>query len=143
MQRSFSMLNTCKTSLYSPRIFSLYASNHSLVSLSTLSFSSLSNSFTLKAHKLRAFGTKAAAAQNGSDAYTFLAEDSVSWASLGVSDSISRALCNVGLHRPSLVQVIDFLFCFFLFFFNSVFVFFKWLCLRFLFLGSVSCGFTW
>ncbi|PHT34106.1 hypothetical protein CQW23_25906 [Capsicum baccatum] len=35
---------------------------------------------------------------------TFFAEDSVSWNSLGVSESLSRALSSVGLHRPSLIQ---------------------------------------
>ncbi|KAI8522595.1 hypothetical protein RHMOL_Rhmol13G0008300 [Rhododendron molle] len=38
---------------------------------------------------------------------TFFAEESVSWTSLGVSDRLSRALNNVGLGRPSLVQVFD------------------------------------
>ncbi|PIN13158.1 putative ATP-dependent RNA helicase FAL1, involved in rRNA maturation, DEAD-box superfamily [Handroanthus impetiginosus] len=106
LQRSTSMLNICKTSFYSPKIFSFLPNNHYLVPLSTLSFSTLSNSCSLKTHKIRAFGTKiaAAAARDGSEAETFLAEESVSWTSLGVSDSISRALCNVGLHRPSLVQ---------------------------------------
>ncbi|KAI3467475.1 hypothetical protein Pfo_024138 [Paulownia fortunei] len=104
VQRSISMLNTCKTPLYYPKILSLFAGNHSLISLSTISFSTLYNSRPLKTHKIRAFGTTAAAAGNGSDTDTFLAEESVSWVSLGVSDSISRALCNVGLHRPSLVQ---------------------------------------
>ncbi|KAL6547230.1 hypothetical protein OROMI_022951 [Orobanche minor] len=107
VQRSISVLNTCKTSLYRhPKIFSLFTSNHSLASLSALSFSTRINSIQLKTHKSRAFGTAAvaSAAGNGSDADTFLAEDSVSWASLGVSDSISSALCRVGLHRPSLIQ---------------------------------------
>lgn len=96
------MLNTCRFSLYSPRLFSFSA-----LSLSPLSFSTLTNydCRPLKAYKLRAFATRAAAAaENRIDADTFLAEESVSWASLGVSDSISRALSNVGLRRPSLVQ---------------------------------------
>ncbi|KAI8522673.1 hypothetical protein RHMOL_Rhmol13G0014600 [Rhododendron molle] len=38
---------------------------------------------------------------------TFFAEESVSWTSLGISDRLSRALNNVGLGRPSLVQVFD------------------------------------
>ncbi|KAL6567775.1 hypothetical protein OROGR_001443 [Orobanche gracilis] len=104
VQRSIAVLNTCKTSLYRhPKIFSLFTSNHSLASLSALSFSTRINSIQLKTRRSRAFGT-AAAAGNGSDAGTFLAEDSVSWASVGVSDSISSALCRVGLHRPSLIQ---------------------------------------
>ncbi|KAL0287837.1 UNVERIFIED_CONTAM: DEAD-box ATP-dependent RNA helicase 22 [Sesamum calycinum] len=109
LQRSVPMLNTCRTSLYFPKIFSLSASTHSLASLTTLSFATTNNSRPLRTHKTRAFGTTASAAatvagRNGSDADTFLAEESVSWASLGVSDCVSRALCNVGLHRPSLVQ---------------------------------------
>ncbi|RZB99385.1 DEAD-box ATP-dependent RNA helicase 22 [Glycine soja] len=39
---------------------------------------------------------------NGRD--TFFAEENVSWSSLGLSDTISRALSNIGLNRPSLVQ---------------------------------------
>ncbi|XP_022726325.1 DEAD-box ATP-dependent RNA helicase 22 isoform X3 [Durio zibethinus] len=35
---------------------------------------------------------------------TFLAEESVSWKSLGLSDRISQALSNAGFDRPSLVQ---------------------------------------
>ncbi|KAK6160144.1 hypothetical protein DH2020_003525 [Rehmannia glutinosa] len=104
VQRSISMLSTCKTSLYYPKIFSPFASNHSIVSLYTLSFSTRNKSPRLQTHKSRTFATAAAAGGNGSDADTFLAEESVSWASLGVSDSISSALCKVGLHRPSLVQ---------------------------------------
>ncbi|KAL0385598.1 UNVERIFIED_CONTAM: DEAD-box ATP-dependent RNA helicase 22 [Sesamum radiatum] len=109
LQRSVPMLNTCKTSLYFPKIFSLFASTHFLASLTTLSFATTNNSRPFRTHKTRAFGATASAAatvagRNGSDADTFLAEESVSWASLGVSDCVSRALCNVGLHRPSLVQ---------------------------------------
>ena len=54
---------------------------------------------------------------NGRD--TFFAEENVSWSSLGLSDTISRALSNIGLNRPSLVQV-PFL-SFFLFFPHFVF----------------------
>ncbi|CAL0312966.1 unnamed protein product [Lupinus luteus] len=39
---------------------------------------------------------------NGKD--TFFAEESVFWNSLGLSDTISRSLSNIGLNRPSLVQ---------------------------------------
>ncbi|MED6155649.1 DEAD-box ATP-dependent RNA helicase 22 [Stylosanthes scabra] len=35
---------------------------------------------------------------------TFFAEDNVSWSSLGLSDTLSRALSSIGLNRPSLVQ---------------------------------------
>ncbi|XP_014510314.1 DEAD-box ATP-dependent RNA helicase 22 [Vigna radiata var. radiata] len=41
-------------------------------------------------------------ASNGRD--TFFAEENVSWTSLGLSDTISRALSDIGLNRPSLVQ---------------------------------------
>jgi len=40
---------------------------------------------------------------NGRD--TFFAEENVSWTALGLSDTISRALSDIGLNRPSLVQV--------------------------------------
>lgn len=113
VQRSVPVLNTFRTSLYYyPKIFSQF-----VVSLPTSSFSALNNSRRLKAHKIRAFATAtAAAAGNGSDADTFLAEESVSWASLGISDSISHALSNVGLHRPSLVQVFYFILFYLLWF---------------------------
>ncbi|KAL2510202.1 DEAD-box ATP-dependent RNA helicase 22 [Forsythia ovata] len=107
LQRSISVLSACKTS--SPPKFLLpFTRNHSLLILTTLSFTTRSNSHSPNRHKIRAFGTAAAAAvaRNGSDADTFFAEESVSWASLGVSDGISRALSNVGLHRPSLVQAV-------------------------------------
>ncbi|CAJ1940019.1 unnamed protein product [Sphenostylis stenocarpa] len=39
---------------------------------------------------------------NGRD--TFFAQENVSWTSLGLSDTISRALSDIGLNRPSLVQ---------------------------------------
>ncbi|QCD82218.1 ATP-dependent RNA helicase [Vigna unguiculata] len=39
---------------------------------------------------------------NGRD--TFFAEENVSWTALGLSDTISRALSDIGLNRPSLVQ---------------------------------------
>ena len=53
----------------------------------------------------RAFGTAvtAVADRNGRD--TFFAEENVSWHSLGLSDTISKAISNTGLERPSLVQV--------------------------------------
>jgi len=40
---------------------------------------------------------------NGRD--TFFAEDNVSWSSLGLSHTLSRALSNIALNTPSLVQV--------------------------------------
>ena len=53
----------------------------------------------------KVFGTAVAAVaeRNGRD--TFFAEENVSWHSLGLSDTISKALSNVGLERPSFVQV--------------------------------------
>ncbi|KAL3631062.1 hypothetical protein CASFOL_024046 [Castilleja foliolosa] len=100
LQRSISVLNTCKTSSYHyPKIFSVFASNHYVIP-----FSTRISSISLKTHKSRPFGTAAAVTGNGGDADTFLAEENISWSSLGVSDSISSALCKVGLHRPSLVQ---------------------------------------
>ncbi|XP_073014717.1 DEAD-box ATP-dependent RNA helicase 22-like isoform X2 [Primulina eburnea] len=75
---------------------------HTFVSLATLSFPVLNNFSPLKALRIRVLAT--AAARNRGEADTFLAEEHVSWASLGVSDGLARALINVGLHRPSLVQ---------------------------------------
>ncbi|KAL2957045.1 hypothetical protein AAZX31_18G122400 [Glycine max] len=49
-----------------------------------------------------ASSSSAAHGSNGRD--TFFAEENVSWSSLGLSDTISRALSNIGLNRPSLVQ---------------------------------------
>ncbi|XP_015957019.1 DEAD-box ATP-dependent RNA helicase 22 isoform X1 [Arachis duranensis] len=43
-------------------------------------------------------------AQSSEGRDTFFAEDNVSWSSLGLSDTLSRALSNIGLSRPSLVQ---------------------------------------
>lgn len=52
----------------------------------------------------RPFATATAAAERkGTD--TFFADEDVSWASLGVSDKLSRALYSAGIDRPSLVQV--------------------------------------
>lgn len=59
----------------------------------------------------RAFGSAVVAAsaspEEGSKGArdTFFAEESVLWSSLGLSDTLSHALSNIGLHRPSLVQV--------------------------------------
>lgn len=55
--------------------------------------------------KIRAFGVAAVAAESTKCGDTFFAEESISWASLGVSDGLARALSEIGLHRPSLVQV--------------------------------------
>nr|AKF43361.1 DEA(D/H)-box RNA helicase family protein [Melianthus villosus] len=53
----------------------------------------------------RAFGTAVATMdvdRKGDD--SFFADDGVSWTSLGISDKVSRALVNAGIHRPSTVQ---------------------------------------
>ncbi|CAN1151299.1 DEAD-box ATP-dependent RNA helicase 22 [Linum perenne] len=51
----------------------------------------------------RRFTTAAAAAPvNGGD--TFFADESVSWTALGLSETIAKALTDVGFQRPSLVQ---------------------------------------
>ncbi|XP_047322804.1 DEAD-box ATP-dependent RNA helicase 22 [Impatiens glandulifera] len=52
---------------------------------------------------LRRLGTAATLKVNGSND-TFFAEEGISWTSLGLSDRLSRALSNVGLEKPSLVQ---------------------------------------
>ncbi|KAK4261262.1 hypothetical protein QN277_004285 [Acacia crassicarpa] len=52
----------------------------------------------------RAFGSTVVAVADAKGRDTFLAEENVSWNSLGLSDAISRALSGIGLDRPSLVQ---------------------------------------
>ncbi|OIT36391.1 PREDICTED: DEAD-box ATP-dependent RNA helicase 22 [Nicotiana attenuata] len=56
--------------------------------------------------RIRAFGSAVSAAKvaDTNQNETFFAEESVSWTSLGVSDTLSRALSSIGLHRPSLIQ---------------------------------------
>lgn len=56
--------------------------------------------------RIRAFGSAVSAAKvaEANTNETFYAEPSVSWTSLGVSESLSRALSSSGLHRPSLIQ---------------------------------------
>ncbi|KZV41995.1 DEAD-box ATP-dependent RNA helicase 22 [Dorcoceras hygrometricum] len=83
----------------SPSIFPVHI--HSFTSLATLSFPVLKDFNPLKAIRIRKLAT---AAGNRGEPDTFLAEEHISWASLGVSDGLARALINVGLHRPSLVQ---------------------------------------
>lgn len=48
--------------------------------------------------------TAVASSQGSKGRDTFFAQENVSWTSLGLSDTISRALSNIGLNRPSLVQ---------------------------------------
>ncbi|XP_073141844.1 DEAD-box ATP-dependent RNA helicase 22 isoform X2 [Henckelia pumila] len=97
-QRSLSMLYGCATS--PPPRFPKHI--HSFISLARLSFPVLNNFSAVKALRVRVLAT--AASRNRAEADTFLAEEHVSWASLGVSDGIARALINLGLHRPSWVQ---------------------------------------
>ncbi|XP_061347737.1 DEAD-box ATP-dependent RNA helicase 22 [Gastrolobium bilobum] len=54
----------------------------------------------------RAFGSAVASLspEDSKGRDTFFAEENVLWSSLGLSDTISRALSNIGLKRPSLVQ---------------------------------------
>ncbi|KAH0668927.1 hypothetical protein KY289_023420 [Solanum tuberosum] len=56
--------------------------------------------------RIRAFGSAVSASKvtETNTNETFFAEESVSWTSLGVSESLSRALSSIGLHRPSLIQ---------------------------------------
>lgn len=54
--------------------------------------------------KNRAFGTASVVAEDGHGSDTFFADESISWGSLGVSESVARALSKIGLQRPSLVQ---------------------------------------
>lgn len=56
--------------------------------------------------RIRAFGSIVSTAKiaETNTNETFFAEASVSWTSLGVSESLSRALSSIGLHRPSLIQ---------------------------------------
>jgi hypothetical protein len=46
-----------------------------------------------------------AKAHGGEDDY-FFANDGITWKSLGISDRVTWALSDAGLHRPSLVQVV-------------------------------------
>ncbi|XP_051122018.1 DEAD-box ATP-dependent RNA helicase 22 isoform X2 [Andrographis paniculata] len=98
-QRAFSALNSRRTSLYCAP----FPSIHSFASLKVLCVSALESSRLHRRKKLRAFGT-AAAVRHGNDVDMFLADESVSWSSLGVSDFISRSLYDAGYQRPSLVQ---------------------------------------
>lgn len=63
----------------------------------------------LRQRQSRTFGTAVAAVTETKGRDTFFAEENISWNSLGLSDTISQALSNIGLERPSLVQVPFFL----------------------------------
>lgn len=72
----------------------------------SLSFPSLVFVNRVRISKFRRFGTSASAAdvdvKYGGD--SFFAKESISWESLGVSDTLNQALSRVGLSRPSSVQ---------------------------------------
>ncbi|KAK9104663.1 hypothetical protein Scep_021507 [Stephania cephalantha] len=69
----------------------------------TIRTTTTSNPFG-RLRRRRAFTTAAMADDRRSSSDGFFAEESVSWGSLGVSDHLSRALCNAGFEKPSLVQ---------------------------------------
>jgi hypothetical protein len=54
----------------------------------------------------RARTFRTATAEHGGEEDYFFANDGITWKSLGISDSVTRALTETGLHRPSLVQVL-------------------------------------
>ncbi|KAF2325358.1 hypothetical protein GH714_027095 [Hevea brasiliensis] len=112
--RSASMLHFYKLS--SPPKLLLQRLKHSYSYLSSSPLSSLSSpTYSLRIRLFwlnqsyrrgnRRFSTAAAAVvsdKGGND--TFFADEGVSWASLGLSDRLCRAISNAGLERPSLVQ---------------------------------------
>ncbi|RDX99462.1 DEAD-box ATP-dependent RNA helicase 22, partial [Mucuna pruriens] len=87
----FSHLNYAHTSFVKSTLPSLFKPH---------SFSRTTPSQT----QTRAFVTALASSQGSKARDTFFAEENVSWSSLGLSDTISRALSNIGLTTPSLVQ---------------------------------------
>ncbi|KAJ7953678.1 DEAD-box ATP-dependent RNA helicase [Quillaja saponaria] len=112
LHRSVSVLHFHKLSIPS-LVFSQFKQSHSFLHCSTSpsSFSSLSllrvRLFSLSQpcqRQSRAFGTDVAAAAYRKGKDTFLAEEDVSWNSLGLSETVSRAVHNAGFERPSLVQ---------------------------------------
>ena len=111
--RSASMLICSRLSSPPPRLLSISKSCYLSLLLDRSSSSSPSSSLRIglfwldqpRRRRARAFGTASAAAQYRNGAETFFAEEGVSWASLGVSDRLTRALSTVGIERPSLVQV--------------------------------------
>ncbi|CAK9182497.1 unnamed protein product [Ilex paraguariensis] len=103
--RSISVLNASRLSS-APKLF-LPLKHSSSSSSSSAVFIRFSCHNQPARSRIRAFGTAVAATTSVADnkgCDTFFAEESVSWTSLGVSDELSRALSNIGLHRPSLVQ---------------------------------------
>ncbi|TKY58588.1 DEAD-box ATP-dependent RNA helicase 22 [Spatholobus suberectus] len=82
-----SFLKPTLPSLFKPRPFSLTTPHHA----QTRPFVS-------------AVASASPSSQGSKGRDTFFAEENVSWSSLGLSDAVSRALSNIGLNRPSLVQ---------------------------------------
>lgn len=60
--------------------------------------------FSLCQTQTRPFCVSAVSSEDSKGRNTFFAEDNVAWSSLGLSDTLSRALSNIGLKTPSLVQ---------------------------------------
>ncbi|KAK4779663.1 hypothetical protein SAY87_015769 [Trapa incisa] len=106
LHRSTSILHFCKASPSPPELLSQLRSSCPSLLSTRLSPPRRPLSFCLikppSSQESRSFTTAAIAEKGGSD--TFLAEEGVSWSSLGVSDKLARALRSVGIERPSLVQ---------------------------------------
>ncbi|XP_028754378.1 DEAD-box ATP-dependent RNA helicase 22 [Neltuma alba] len=88
------------------RFFSHFKHTYSFLSTSSPSLVKVpSISLSRPRQRLfRAFESTVVAVADAKGRDTFLAEENVSWNSLGLSDAISRALSSIGLDRPSLVQ---------------------------------------
>lgn len=108
LYRSVSALHLERLKLSSKLLFSLKNSNLLVPSSCSIRIGLV----CLKqpcSRQSRAVGTVAASAAStaadGIGKDTFYAAEGVSWTSLGVSDTVSRALGSVGMQRPSLIQV--------------------------------------
>lgn len=78
-------------------------------------------------HQTQPFVGSAVSSEDFNGRDTFFAEDNVSWSSIGLSHTLSRALSNIALNTPSLVQVIfslDFFLPFLLYFCFYLFIYF-------------------
>ncbi|KAL0538966.1 hypothetical protein IC582_023138 [Cucumis melo] len=107
LYRSVSALHLERLKLSSKLLFSLKNSNLLVPSSCSIRIGLV----CLKqpcSRQSRAVGTVAASAAStaadGIGKDTFYAAEGVSWTSLGVSDTVSRALGSVGMQRPSLIQ---------------------------------------
>ncbi|XP_012092038.1 DEAD-box ATP-dependent RNA helicase 22 isoform X2 [Jatropha curcas] len=112
--RSASMLHLYKLSSSSTLLLSQLKHSYSYLSNSPPSslffpssslrirFFSLNNSYGRGNRRFSISATAVVPDKGGTD--TFFAEEGVSWASLGLSDRLCRAISNAGLERPSLVQ---------------------------------------